>query len=163
MRKHRKHFIYVLLAGALIGAAGFGYSLLRAKGAGADAAASVVVAQESPTGVSASGQIVPARWAQLGFQIGGQIETLVEEGQPVEAGQVLAQLDDAELRHILHEARAAQALAQADLARLKAGARGEDIAAAEAALRAAQAEVTAASADRDRLTQGMQAAGIAAS
>ncbi|HJW83515.1 MAG TPA: HlyD family efflux transporter periplasmic adaptor subunit [Anaerolineae bacterium] len=162
MRKHRKHFIYVLLAGALIGAVGTGYSLLRAKDTDVDSATSIAAAQESPSSVSASGQIVPASWAQLSFLVGGQVETLVEEGQPVEAGHVLAQLDDAELQHALHEARAAQALAEADLARLKAGARGEDIAAAEAALRAAQAEVTAASAERDRLTKGMQTASIAA-
>jgi multidrug resistance efflux pump len=162
MRKYRKHVIYVVLAGALIVAAGFGYSLLRAKSADVDPAVSDAVAQESPAGVSASGQMVPARWAQLSFQIGGQIEMLVEEEQPVEAGQVLAQLDNVELQHAVHETRAAQALAEADLARLKAGARDEDIAAAEAALRAAQAEVTAIASDRDRLNKGTQAANIAA-
>jgi len=109
MRKHTKHIIYVVLAGALVVAAWLGYSQLRAKDTDAGSAVPVAAAQEAPSSVSASGQIVPLRWAQLSFLVGGQVETLVEEGQTVEAGQALAQLDEAELRHAVHEARAAQA------------------------------------------------------
>ena len=157
----KKRVIYGALIGTLISAAWFGYSRLRVESVDAAPAASVAV-MESPLGVSASGKVVPARWAQLSVQVGGSIETLVEEGQSVEAGQTLAQLDSAELQHAVHEARAAMALAEADLARLTAGARKEDIASAEAALRAAQAELTAAVAGRDRLNKGTQAADAAA-
>lgn len=156
-----KRVIYGAAIGALIIAAWFGYSRLRAEAVDAVPSTSVVAAG-SPPGVSASGTVVPARWAQLSAQVGGSIEMLVEEGQSVEAGQALAQLDDAELGHAVHEARAALALAEADWARLKAGARGEDIAAAEAALQAANAQLAAAVAERDRLNKGVQAADVAA-
>ena len=156
----KKRVIYGAVLGMLV-IAGFAYSRLRAEAV--DAAPAMLAAEaESLPGVSASGKVVPARWAQLSAQIGGQIEVLVEEGQRVEAGRALAQLDDAELQHAVHEARAALALAEADLARLKAGARSEDIASAEAVVRIAQAELTAAVAERDRLNKGVQAANVAA-
>jgi HlyD family secretion protein len=77
-------------------------------------------------GVLASGS-VEATEADLGFQLGGRIRTIaVREGEPVVAGQLLAELDAAEL-----QARRAGAEAQADAARaalaeLEVGARPEE-------------------------------------
>ncbi len=158
----RKLIMYAVLISALIGAVWFGYSRLRTDAADAAPATPAAIESKATIGVSASGRIMPARWAQLSVPIGGSIEMLVEEGQPVEAGQIVAQLDNAELQHAVHEARAALALTEADLAQLQSGARVEDIAAAGAALRAAQASLTAASADRDRLNKGVQTANVAA-
>ena len=157
----KKRVVYGALIGLVIIPVAFAYSRLRDRPVDAAPAASVVGA-ESPPGVSASGRVVPARWAQLSVHVGGSIDMLVEEGQVVETGQIVVQLDDAELQHTVHEARAALALAEADLARLKAGARSEDIASAEAVVRTAQAELTAAVAERDRLNKGVQAANVAA-
>ncbi|HET7091107.1 MAG TPA: HlyD family efflux transporter periplasmic adaptor subunit [Anaerolineae bacterium] len=158
----KKRIIFGVLIGVLIIGAWLGYSRLRAEAVDAAVATPVAAGSDIALGVSASGKVVPARWAQLSVQIGGPIEMLVEEGQFVEAGHIVARLDGAELQHAVHEARAARALAEADLARLKAGARSEDIASAEAAVRAAQAELTAAVAGRDRLNKGAQAADVAA-
>ncbi len=72
-------------------------------------------------------------------EIGGRIaEVLVDEGDEVRSGEVLVRLDDALLQTSRGEALAAVAAAEANLARVQAGARPAEIAAARAAL--AQAE-----------------------
>ena len=82
--------------------------------------------------------------AQLGFKISGRvIERPVSEGDRVQAGQLIARLDDAEQKEQLALRRAELAGAQAALAELEAGSRPQEIAAAAAALRSAEA-------DRDR-------------
>jgi len=105
--------------------------------------------------VSASGTVLPARWAQLSFKIGGRVEELaVEVGDEVVAGQLLARLDSTELEHAVAQAEAGLALAQANLAQVKAGAREEEIAAAEEAVAAAQANLEGAEASLARLLAG---------
>jgi HlyD family secretion protein len=79
--------------------------------------------------------------AQLGFKIPGRVvERVVDEGGRVKAGQLLARLDDAELACELDLRRAELAGAEAVLAELEAGTRPQEIAAAEAAVRSAEAE-----------------------
>ncbi|MDY7041175.1 MAG: efflux RND transporter periplasmic adaptor subunit, partial [Chloroflexota bacterium] len=95
--------------------------------------------------VSASGEVVPARRAILSGEVGGQAVTIsVEEGDTVEAGQVLIQLDATDLEAAVSQAEAALAVAQARLAQVKAGARPEEITSAEGAVTAAQAQLAAA-------------------
>jgi len=103
----------------------------------------VAVLAEGPKEVvTASGTLLPARWARLGFPMGGRVaEVLVAEGQAVEAGQVLVRLESAELATAVRQAQAALDGARAELARLEAGATAEEIAAAEAQVRAAEAEL----------------------
>jgi HlyD family secretion protein len=81
----------------------------------------------------------------LGFQLPGRLATLeVRRGQIVHAGQILARLDDS-LERPQRDGQAAQvATAQAQLDLVHAGARGQEIRAAEADLRAAQAAETTA-------------------
>ncbi len=67
-------------------------------------------------------------------------EMLVDRGDDVSAGDVLVRLDDAMLRSQRLEAEAGLATANANLARVLAGARPEQIAAARAALSQAQAQ-----------------------
>jgi len=101
--------------------------------------------------VSASGEVVPARWAKLSFKLSGRVEELaVEVGDEVVAGQLLARLDAAELEHAVAQAEASLALARANLAQVKAGARREEIAAAEQAVAIAEANLAAAEADLAR-------------
>lgn len=105
-----------------------------------------------PPVVSATGEVVPADWSTLSFITGGDIvELSVEEGDPVEAGDVIAHLDDADLRVAVSQAEASVAEAEANLARAKAGPTEEEIAAAESALQAAYARTSAAAARRDAL------------
>jgi HlyD family secretion protein len=76
----------------------------------------------------------------LSFEVSGRVKELrVRRGERVEAGQVLAVLDDS-LERPQREAKAAEArAADAQLDLLKAGARAEEIRGAEAQLRGAQA------------------------
>ncbi len=84
--------------------------------------------------------------AQLGFKLPGRvIERTVSEGERVTVGQLVARLDDAEQGHELALRRAELAATEAVLAELQAGSRPQEIAAAEAAMRSAEAE-------RDRAT-----------
>src|SRR5262245_14947460 len=77
---------------------------------------------------------------QLGFEVSGRLrEVPVHRGQHVEGGQALARLDDG-LALPVRDARAAElAAARAQVALLQAGARGEDVRALAAQVRAAEA------------------------
>jgi HlyD family secretion protein len=88
--------------------------------------------------------------------MGGRIaQVLVKEGDQVKAGQWLVKLDDAELKAGLLQA-------QADLARWQAGARAEEIAAAQANVAIAAAQVKAAQVELDQAQNGTaQAADVA--
>jgi HlyD family secretion protein len=101
--------------------------------------------------VNASGAVEPAAKAALTFKVsamspGTVAEILVEEGDRVEAGQVLVRLDTAELELAVEQAKAALAISEAQLQRLQNGARAEDVAAAQAALDAAVGNLASAEA-----------------
>jgi HlyD family secretion protein len=85
--------------------------------------------------VTASGTLVPVRRANLAFKMPGQVtKVAVAPGDVVQPGDPLIGLDSAELS-------AAVAIAQANLAQLKAGATREEIAVAQANLDAARAQL----------------------
>jgi HlyD family secretion protein len=78
---------------------------------------------------------------QVGFKIPGRVEERpVAEGQMIKAGQVVARLDDKDLKQEIAQRQAQVATAQSVLTELKAGSRPEEIAQAEAALEIAQAD-----------------------
>ncbi|MGQ9600917.1 MAG: HlyD family secretion protein [Anaerolineae bacterium] len=98
--------------------------------------------------VSATGEVMPARRATLSCEIVGRVRVVgVEEGDPVEAGQTLLQLDAVDLEQAVTQAEAALSMAQAQLAQIKAGARPEEIASAEGAVAGAQAQLAIAQAN----------------
>jgi HlyD family secretion protein len=66
---------------------------------------------------------------------------MVEQGDQVEEGELLIELDSTDLEYALSQAQAALATSQATLALAEAGARPEEIAALEAQLAAANAEL----------------------
>ncbi len=113
--------------------------------------------------VSASGHIRPVERVELSFLAGGQVvEIPVKVGDEVEAGDVLARLDEERLGLEVKRARANLAAAEAQLAKLRAGAQPEEIEAARANLRTAEAQLSAAAAERDQLAGGPGQAQIAA-
>jgi multidrug efflux pump subunit AcrA (membrane-fusion protein) len=120
--------------------------------------------------VSAEGKIEPARDATLAFRLSERVsQVLVAEGDTVAAGQPLVRLETADLNAAasqaeaaVGEARARVAVAQAQLDQVQAGARPEEIAAAQAEYKAAQAGVGQAAAQRDQVTKGATADAIAA-
>jgi HlyD family secretion protein len=115
-----------------------------------------------PAVVSASGKVLPARWANLAFMSGGHVvEVKVQAGDMVQAGQTLVQLDDTDAKIALAQAHAAFKMAQAQLAQFQAGARPEEIAQQGQAVQAAQAALLGATARLDQLQRGARPAELA--
>ena len=124
----------------------------------------VVTEQEIRTGPALSGTLTPERDATVRSEISAPvIETLIDQGQHVTAGQLLIRLDDTAIRDQLLSARSAVTTAQANLsvaqrendrneALLKAGAIAErateqsaaQVTSSKAQLTAAQAQLAAA-------------------
>ncbi len=98
---------------------------------------------DAPRPITAKGVIVPAQWGSLAFQSSGVIsDVLVNEGDQVQAGQVLARLDDTFLQLAVAEARLRLRQAELDLERAKQPADPAELAAAEKAVLAAQVTLT---------------------
>jgi HlyD family secretion protein len=90
---------------------------------------------------------VDIRDVQLGFRVGGRLaEVLKDEGDAVNAGDVLARLDDGPYRSELEESRGRVQSAQARLDLLQSGNRPQEIAQAKALAR--EREVTLTNAER---------------
>lgn len=147
--------VAVLLAAALI---------LTACG-GAEEAGEISEAPSAPVGpliISATGEVVPANDANVAFQLSGTIdELLVEVGDTVEEGDVLARLDTTIIESQIAQAEAGVVLAEATLARTLAGATPEQIDEAEANLAAAAASTNIADAQRDLTENAITDAQIA--
>jgi HlyD family secretion protein len=91
---------------------------------------------------------IEATDAQVSFKVAGRVvERPVDEGQAVRAGQLVARIDDAELRQEVARQEAQVAVAQAQLRELATGFRPEEVAQAQAAADAAKAESDRAAAD----------------
>jgi HlyD family secretion protein len=90
------------------------------------------------------------------------VEVLVEEGDQVEAGQLLVRLDQTDYLLAIAEAQSALASVQAELDAKKAGPRPEDVAAAEAQLEAALGSLAQSAAQRDDVAGGPAATQLAA-
>ena len=113
--------------------------------------------------ISASGTVEPQARVSLDFESPGRVaEVMVEVGDRVAAGDLLARLDTGQLELQVQQAQAGLMLAQAQLAQLRAGPQPEEVAVAEANLRAAQSQVSAAAANLDQLEAGAGGAQIAA-
>jgi len=113
-----------------------------------------VEAVQQPNVVSAEAFVVPVKDANLAFEVGGRVRSIaVEEGEPISAGQVLAELDNAAQQANLENAQAGLAQSQAavgiqegalgesraNLDKVLAGATPEEVDQAEAALSGAEA------------------------
>ncbi len=112
-----------------------------ARSAGAVERTAVVERGTLQVVVNASGRIEPARQVALTFGTPGLVtEVLVDIGDEVRAGQVLARLDTTDLELSVRQAEASLRSAEARLAQLKAPPRPETVKAAEAAYRNALAQ-----------------------
>ncbi|UFS71006.1 efflux RND transporter periplasmic adaptor subunit [Geomonas sp. RF6] len=88
---------------------------------------------------------------QVSFKVPGRVKArLVDEGAVVRRGEVVALLDDEELRHGVEQAAGQEGAAAAALEELKNGARAEEIAEAEALVEQAQAQAQRLQADFKR-------------
>ncbi len=162
----RRRILYVILGAVLI-AAVIGLLVVRQTRQAAtveqETRSAIVERGTMLVAVTASGSIEPEARVSLVFQVPGRVADVpVEVGDAVAADDVLAQLDSEQLALQVEQAQAALASAQARLEQLQAGARQEEIAAAEANLRAVDAQVNAASANLAQLRSGATDGQIAA-
>lgn len=103
------------------------------------------------TGVLTLSGNVDVRQVDLSFRVEGRLaKLLVEEGDRVTAGQVVAELDDGYLKDAVRVAESRLAAQEAQLAKLEAGNRPQEIAQAKAELEKAEAALTNARATYDR-------------
>ncbi len=104
-------------------------------------------------GIAGSGTI-EAREVTVASKVGGQIlEIRAEEGSQVKKGDILVLVDHEALDIQLRQAEAGVALADAQLALLRKGARAEDVRQGEEALRQAEANLKVAAADAGRMRE----------
>lgn len=102
-------------------------------------------AVEQPVRLSGN---IEATDAQVSFKVAGRVvERSVDEGQTVKAGQLVARLDDSEIRQEVARMEAQVAASRAQLEELTTGFRPEEVAQAQAAAEAAEAESARAAAD----------------
>jgi len=132
----------LLVALILIGAGALLLRQQQHKSAAAEVASptAVVTVGSIEETVSARGNVVADRQATLAFASSGQIsELLAEEGQQVEAGQVLARLDTTSLEWQVARAQAGLDTAQARLEQQQELPSEEELASAQATLDSAKA------------------------
>jgi HlyD family secretion protein len=121
--------------------------------------------------VDATGTVEPAAQVTLSFRTGGILEAvMVDEGDEVQEGDVLAQLETAELELAVTQSELGLTNAEAGLAKVQTSADVEDIYAARASLESAEAalarlrsgptqdEITVARADLRRAEIALQEA-----
>jgi HlyD family secretion protein len=100
-------------------------------------------------GIAANGTLLPARDVRLSFGVGGRVAAVeVEVGQTVQAGEMLAALDAADLERAVAQVQLELQSAQTRLVQLEADATPvpERVLAATAAISSAQAALTQAQA-----------------
>ncbi len=161
----RRTILYIILGVVLVAAiaAVVVWRTQQAQTTGEETSSAVVERGTLLVAVSASGSIEPQTSVGLTFETPGRVaDAPVKVGDRVEAGAVLAQVDTRQLELQIHQARAALAAAEAQLAQLEAGPRPGEVAAAEADVRGAQAQVSGAVANLDQLKSGPTEAQIAA-
>ncbi|MBK1985958.1 efflux RND transporter periplasmic adaptor subunit [Sphaerospermopsis aphanizomenoides BCCUSP55] len=91
--------------------------------------------QSLPISISANGTVKPERSINVSPKNSGLVKKLlVQEGDFVQQGQVIAYMDDSNLQGQLTQARGQLAQAEANLRKLQAGNRPQDIAQAQAQL-----------------------------
>jgi HlyD family secretion protein len=104
-----------------------------------------LMSETEATGIHSASGFIEAEEISTAAETGGRITRItVDEGDFVEAGQVLVELDTALLDAEMQQAEAKIATAKAQLAKIKAGIRPEEIAKAEAAVAVAEANAEAA-------------------
>ncbi|NOZ06612.1 MAG: efflux RND transporter periplasmic adaptor subunit [Chloroflexi bacterium] len=152
-----------IIAGVLIAVIAFswlGYATLGQRGDNAretQGQQTVTVQRgDIAASVNATGSIEPEKQVSLNFQVPGRlIELPVQVGSLVEAGQVLAKLDTADLALQVTQAKASLRSSKARLRQLQAPPAESDLAAARIAVESAQAAY-------DNVRAGPSAADLAA-
>lgn len=146
MKRMSRSWWFVIVGVAAVAALNLGVLARRAPAepAAADAAAQPAVA--------APGIVEPkSENLRIASQIGGKLrEVLVDEGDPVTTGQVLAELVNDDYKARVASAEAELTAREAEARRVENGARAEERREAEADVRVAEADLAHATADHAR-------------
>lgn len=145
-KRFKKNWLSWLLILSLLG--GISYAVYRqfvivpAQEAKQRVLTSPVQRQNLPIVISANGTVKPERSINVSPKNSGIVKSLlVKEGDIVTKGQVIAYMDDSNLRGQLTQARGQLAQAEANLQKVQAGNRPQDIGQAQAQLDEAQANL----------------------
>ena len=148
-KKRQPRWLFIVLPLVVVAlAAGGWYSFGNREAAATAQATPALQTAKVRTGdititASGSGNLLPASETALAFRSSGVLaEVAAQVGDRVEAGQVLARLDDADARAQVAQAETNLRLAEIKLADLTAAADPAAVAAARASLSAAQADLT---------------------
>ena len=137
-----KRSVVILAAVVLLGVIGFlGYRRLNGPSPAAAAETQTVPVQRGSLAatVNAAGNIAARAETTLTFRTTGEVKAVhVQEGDRVEAGQLLMELDTTDLELDVAKARLSLATAEAQLAKTKAGPTAAELAAAQASLESAR-------------------------
>jgi multidrug efflux pump subunit AcrA (membrane-fusion protein) len=160
-----KRWLVIGLVIAVLGGAGFwGYGqYLAAQEAAvaAQAAEEAAQAEDLEQVIWASGKLQPLTWAGLAPAGSGTVQKIyAAEGDAVQAGDLLLELENGVLQSQVAVAEAARVEAQTALAKLRAQAPAADVAAAEAAVEAARAQVAIAASQMQDVESALSAAQV---
>jgi len=163
--KTYKRLLWVGLSVVILGAAaGITWQVFNRRASVAGPATALVTRRDLSAAVTATGTIKAMVGAEVkvGSRIPGRVEELaVQAGDRVKAGQVIARLEQDDLQAGVEKARADLAAAEAKLATVRSGARSQEIHAAEAAVRQAEANRLLAQVNLERYQQLYQDGGTA--
>lgn len=135
-----KKRVRILIPILVIALAAGGYSLYAKK-------------QINPNQIKVSGNIETTT-VGAGFKISGHVaQRMVDEGESVKKGQLIASLETADLELDVANAKAQLLAAQATLSQLTNGSRPQDVSAAQAAVRSVEADKQNAAAEYQRMQQ----------
>lgn len=145
MRRVRRLIVIVVVLAVLGGVGYLVYGQVRAGQAkGPNIRQGVVDRGDLVLAVSATGSVAAQQQARLSFDAPGVVrEVFVREGQRVIAGQILARQDDMPYQLGVRQAEAALRIAQLSLEQLRQPPSAQDLAVAEANVKAAQDSVKA--------------------
>ena len=144
MRHHLKRLLIIGLIAGLIGA-GYWYFERHPEQVAQLQLKFGLISEAEATGVYQVSGYIEADEIETAAETRGRITRLmVDEGDFVEAGQILVELDPVLLEAEMEQVEAKIAVAEAQLAKIEAGVRAEEIAKAEAAIAVAEAQAEAA-------------------
>ncbi|WAL62431.1 efflux RND transporter periplasmic adaptor subunit [Thermocoleostomius sinensis] len=152
-KRYPNPWILGLVTAGLLGVGGLTYWTVRNQSAVPDVSTMTVTVDSQPLQVriGASGRVQPIQTVNLSPKTSGiLVELLVEQGDRVSQGQVVARMEYESVEARLAQSRARVAQAEARLSALRSGNRPEEIARAEAQVAQAEARVAEAQAQVNR-------------
>ncbi len=158
-------WIVIILILAVVGGGGLWgyreYTAQQSAEAEAQAAAEAAQTEDLEQVIWASGKLQPLVWAGLAPSGVGTVQKIyVQDGDSVEAGDLLLELENVVLQSQVTVAEAALVEARTALDKLLAGATRADIAAAEAAVESAKAQVEIAAGQMKDVESALSAAQV---